>query len=154
MSALPQNYMVIEPMQLSDLRSVSLTEEQIYDFPWTLGNFADSLSSGNSMWVMRDARGELLAYAVMLLVLDEAHLLNLGVVKTRQRHGYGANLLMHLFEIAKNSGAIRMFLEVRPSNEAGRALYRKFGFNQIGRRPGYYPAHDGREDALILACDI
>jgi ribosomal-protein-alanine N-acetyltransferase len=59
-------------------------------------------------------------------------------------------LLEYLFATAKAAGAERMLLEVRPSNVSGRGLYRRFGFAEIGRRRGYYPAHDGREDAIVM----
>jgi len=83
-------------------------------------------------------------------VLDEAHLLNIGVAKRFQGQGYGARMLRHAMECARLGGAAKLFLEVRPSNEQAVSLYRHFGFRQIGLRKGYYPAIVGREDALIF----
>ncbi|MDK9726159.1 MAG: ribosomal protein S18-alanine N-acetyltransferase [Sterolibacteriaceae bacterium MAG5] len=141
------------PMAAADVPAIMETENRIYPFPWSAGNFADSLASGHSAWVCREA-GAMVGYAVMMLVLDEAHLLNISVAAERQRGGLGSRLLEFLFEEAKAHGAARMFLEVRPSNASGLGLYRRFGFAEIGRRRGYYPAHDGREDAIVMARDL
>jgi ribosomal-protein-alanine N-acetyltransferase len=92
-----------------------------------------------------------MGYAVMMLGADEAHLLNLSVAAPYQRAGLGRRLLEHLIDVARGHGAHTLFLEVRPSNVAGRRLYARRGFAQVGRRKDYYPAAVGREDALILS---
>jgi len=137
------------PMQSGDLDAVLAAERRIYAFPWTRGNFDDSLASGYGAWLMLDG-ASLLGYAVMMLVLDEAHLLNISIVPERQRAGMGSTLLEQLLAEAAGRGALRMFLEVRPSNLAARAFYLRHGFVQVGERPAYYPAHQGREAALVL----
>ena len=151
MSAVLQNAAKFEfaPMSLGDLDAVLAVEQRAYAFPWTRGNFSDSLASGYSAWLMRDGEG-MLGYSVMMLVLDEAHLLNISIVPERQRAGFGSVLLEHLFEVARSQGAARMLLEVRPSNLSARAFYDRHGFVGIGERPGYYPAHKGREAALVM----
>jgi ribosomal-protein-alanine N-acetyltransferase len=88
------------------------------------------------------------------MVLDEAHLLNLSVVRTWQNKGCGAALLRRLCDMAREHGAIRMYLEVRPSNRAALALYRRSGFTDVGVRRGYYPALFGREDAIVMSVDF
>jgi ribosomal-protein-alanine N-acetyltransferase len=137
-------------MRPEDLDTVSEVERRAYPFPWSRGNFADSLASGYSAWTCHDDDG-MVGHALLMLVQDEAHLLNLTIRPERQREGLGSIFLEHLFAVARGHGALRMLLEVRPSNAAGRALYERFGFAQIGRRRGYYPGHGGREDALVLA---
>ncbi len=137
------------PMNLRDLDSVAALEASLQVFPWSRGNFADSLEAGHSVWVLR-LGGELVGFSVVMSVLDEAHLLNIGVAKRFQGQGYGARLLRHAMECARLGGAAKLFLEVRPSNEQAVSLYRHFGFRQIGLRKGYYPAIVGREDALIF----
>jgi len=93
-------------------------------------------------------------YAVMLQVLDEAHLLNITVLPELQRSGRGSALLQYLFDEARSQNVKRMLLEVRPGNLAGMALYLRHGFVEIGRRRDYYPAHEGREDAIVMARDL
>lgn len=144
---------VVAPMHADELDALLEIERRTYPFPWTRGNFADSLISGYSGWTCR-VDGEPVAYAVMMLVVDEAHLLNLTVAPDWQRRGYGTLMLHHLISIARGHGARRMFLEVRPSNAAGQGIYRRLGFGVIGLRRGYYPAPAGREDALVMAADL
>ena len=137
------------PMNERDLDAVAALEAGLQVFPWSRGNFADSLESGYSVWVLR-LGGELIGFSVVMSVIDEAHLLNIGVSKRYQGQGYGARLLRHAMECARLGGAAKLFLEVRPSNERAVELYRHFGFRQIGTRKGYYPGVTGREDALIF----
>jgi ribosomal-protein-alanine N-acetyltransferase len=136
-------------MRPEDIDAVMAIEKTIYPFPWTAGNFADSLASGYGAWVCLED-GAMVGYAVMMLVVDEVHLLNISIAAERQRTGLGGELLEFLLATAKAAGAVRMLLEVRPSNVSGGGLYRRFGFKEIGRRRGYYPAHDGREDAIVM----
>jgi len=137
------------PMQLNDLDAIMAIEPYIYPYPWTRGNFSDSLNSGYSAWVL--LRNEvIIGYALVMMVLDEAHLLNLSVAKTYQKQGLGRILLEHMIQIAKNNQAANMFLEVRPSNISAIALYENMGFNEMAIRRGYYPAKNGREDAVLM----
>ena len=148
MNALP---LVAEffPMNERDLDQVAALEASLQPFPWSRGNFADSLSAGYSAWVCRIG-GELIGFSVVMSVIDEAHLLNIGVGERFQGRGYGARLLRNVMQVARQAGANKLFLEVRPSNARAVELYRHFGFRQIGLRKGYYPAAIGREDALIF----
>lgn len=137
------------PMGLHDLAAVAAIEQEIHPFPWSQGNFADSLKAGYSCWICMQGV-ELVGYSVTMMVLDEAHLLNISVAKAHQGVGLGARLLRHAMLNAEAAGALSLLLEVRPSNEKALILYRHFGFSQIGVRKGYYPATTGREDALVF----
>lgn len=136
-------------MNERDIDAVAALEASLQAFPWSRGNFADSLLAGHSVWVVRIG-GDLVGFSVVMSVIDEAHLLNIGVCQRYQGQGYGARLLRRAMESARLGGAAKLFLEVRPSNAQAVALYRHFGFRQIGLRKGYYPAETGREDALIF----
>ncbi len=153
MSAVPESLPALAPMQADEVDAVLAVENRAYPFPWTRANFSDSLAAGYSAWTCR-FDGALVGYAVMMLVLDEAHLLNLTVAPDWQRRGYGTLIMHHLFAVARTHGAKRMFLEVRPSNMPGQGLYRRLGFETVGRRRGYYPAGAGREDAVVMAADL
>ncbi len=142
------------PMRTDDLDDVVQAEREIYPFPWTHGNFADSLRSGYSCWVLRDAGGELQAYAVVMLALDEAHLLNLSVARNFQRSGLGWRTLEWIADVSRGHGARTMLLEVRPSNPAAIRLYERYGFQRIGIRRGYYPAAECREDAIVMRVSL
>lgn len=139
------------PMEMDDLPAVHALEVQVYPHPWTLGNFADSLASGYHGWVLRDEEGTLNGYFLLMAAVDEAHLLNVAVSQARQGQGVGLFLLDKVVACARGLSMQSVLLEVRPSNLRALTVYERYGFTQIGRRKGYYPAHDGqREDAIVM----
>nr|WP_269450952.1 ribosomal protein S18-alanine N-acetyltransferase [Stenotrophomonas sp. MMGLT7] len=140
-------------MRESDLDTVMEIEKRAYPFPWTRGIFRDCLQAGYPGRVM-EAGGAIIGYGVLSLAADEAHVLNVCVDPQHQSHGHGRDLLRALVQLACDRGARRIFLEVRPSNAPAVALYHSEGFNEIGRRPRYYPAEHGREDALVMAMEL
>ncbi|MGJ8618970.1 MAG: ribosomal protein S18-alanine N-acetyltransferase [Methylophilaceae bacterium] len=140
---------LIRTMQEIDLDAVMLIEPTIYSHPWTRGNFLDSLHAGYHAWVMTQG-DEVIGYAVLMIVLDEAQLLNLSIATSFQKQGLGSALLNHVMTQAVSLEADYMFLEVRASNVAAIALYQRVGFKQVSVRRGYYPADPGREDAIIM----
>jgi ribosomal-protein-alanine N-acetyltransferase len=142
----------LRSMQTADLDAIMAIEPHIYYHPWTRGNFSDSLNSGYSAWVLTDstAAQKIIGYALMMMVLDEAHLLNLSIAKAYQKQGLGRLLLEHMLAIANKHQAAHMFLEVRSSNIAAISLYENLGFNEMSIRRGYYPAAAGREDAVLM----
>jgi ribosomal-protein-alanine N-acetyltransferase len=154
MSAQLKHHLSLRPMQLDDLDAIMQIEPTIYSHPWTRGNFSDSLNSGYSAWVLEEQvlenKREMIGYALMMMVMDEAHLLNLSIAKTRQKQGLGRYLLEHMLKIAKTHQAANLFLEVRTSNISAIALYENMGFCEMAVRRGYYPAKVGREDAVLM----
>jgi ribosomal-protein-alanine N-acetyltransferase len=140
-------------MAEDDLDAVVALEASLQDFPWSRGNFADSLAAGHEMRVLRLA-GDVVGFSVVMSIVDEAHLLVIGVDRPHQRHGHGARLLQQAIETARAGGAVRLLLEVRPANTQAIALYQGFGFEQVGVRRGYYPAVAGREDALVFQMEL
>ncbi len=150
MSARPQSPVDEVVIAERDLPEVAAIEAQAYAFPWTPGNLRDSLRAGHLFLGLRQ-HGVLLAYAIVMPVLDEAHLLNLTVDPRRQGEGIGRRMLLCSMRVAATQLAARsMLLEVRPSNAVALSLYSGLGFAQIGLRRQYYPAEHGREDALVL----
>ena len=150
MSAVLKEGPQLAAMGEADLAEVLAIESAVYSHPWTRGNFADSLRSGYACRTWR-LGGELVGYFVLMAAVGEAHLLNLSVAAAQQRRGHGTALLGEAMRLARELGARHMFLEVRPSNRPGQALYERFGFRRVARRRGYYPAGAGREDALVLS---
>lgn len=139
------------PMTEADLDQVLALEQAVYPHPWTRGNFADSLASGYSAWVLRDDEHALVGYFMLMAAVDEAHLLNVAVAAGRQREGIGLYLLDKVAACARGVGAESVLLEVRPSNVRAQKIYLRYGFAEIGRRKAYYPAHNGmREDAIVM----
>jgi [ribosomal protein S18]-alanine N-acetyltransferase len=125
-----------EPMTLADLEAVLAIEQLAYAFPWTRGNFIDSLAAG---------------YCVAMNGVDEMHLLNLTVAPDCQHRGLARGLLDALVADSRAAGAAWLWLEVRESNQRAREVYRRYGFAQAGWRRAYYPASAGqREDACVM----
>ncbi len=137
-------------MRESDLAAVMRIEVRAYDYPWTYGIFQDCLRYGYCCWVFeRDDCVD--GYGVMSIAAGEAHILNLCVRPEVRRHGLGRKILNYLVDLARRHDADTVLLEVRPSNRAAVSLYHELGFNEVGTRRNYYPAENGREDAMILA---
>lgn len=138
-------------MEMSDLADVQNIENDVYPYPWTHGNFLDSLYSGYESWVLREQDGMLAGYFLIMFAVDEAHLLNITVRRDLHGHGLGRALLDKVVEVARDNAMASVLLEVRPSNLRALSVYRRYGFAEIGRRKGYYPAADNtREDAIVM----
>ena len=141
------------PMRVEDIDAVMALEREIYPFPWTHGNFRDSLTAGYSCWVY--AFGDApVGYGIMMVAAGEAHLLNLGIARDWQRQGLGRKFLEHLIGVAQGYRAETMFLEVRPSNTPALRLYAAMGFSEIAVRRNYYPAENGREGAILMGLPL
>lgn len=144
----------LRPMRETDLDVIMRLEESAYPFPWTRGIFRDCLRAGYSMWV-QERDGGIIGYGVLSFAADEAHVLNLCTALGNEGQGLGQRMLHALLRIARAGGAQRVYLEVRPSNARAITLYDRSGFNEIGRRPRYYPtANHGREDAIVMAMEL
>lgn len=153
MSAQLESYASVRPMGEADLDRVATLESEIYPFPWSWRNFADSLNAGYSCWLYHYGE-HVIGYVVVMVTGDEGHLLNLSVARDWQGHGWGRKLLLHVLDTARQYGVASLFLEVRPSNHIARRLYESAGFNEIGLRRAYYPAENGREDAIVMALQL
>ncbi len=121
---------------------------------WTPENYRSSLRAGYWSQVLSDAGGRVVAACVAMDGVDEIHLLNIAVARGWQGHGLARGLLQTLYERCRQQRAEALWLEVRPSNSRARALYQREGFVDIGLRKHYYPAEDGREDALVMRREI
>lgn len=139
----------IRLMQLADVEKVVMIEREVFLFPWTKGNFEDSIHAGYHCFVLE--RGEcMFGYSVMSVAASEAHLLTLGIAAIHQQQGWGRKMLQHVILTARQRDARYLFLDVRESNRVAAQLYEQTGFRQVGKRRGYYPAMAGREDSLVM----
>ncbi|MEO6697335.1 MAG: ribosomal protein S18-alanine N-acetyltransferase [Gammaproteobacteria bacterium] len=149
-AVLKQPTLSLRPMNLSDLPAIMAIEHRAYEYPWTEGIFLDCLRVGYCCWVCVNGQ-EIVGYAVMSAGGGEAHVLNICVSPEYRHQGLGHRLLDHMLNLAQQYNSDTVLLEVRASNLAAIGLYRSMGFNEIGMRMGYYPAPNGKEDAVILA---
>lgn len=139
----------LRDMSAADVDAVLAIEQQVHSHPWTRGMFNDSLSNSYICSVY-EAGQKIAGYAVLMPALDEVHLLDISIASACQRKGLGEKLLGDMLALARERKFARMILEVRRSNLAAMALYRKAGFTEIGVRHAYYPAQNGREDAIVM----
>lgn len=147
--------MHFQRMHVDDLADVLVIENAVYPFPWTRGNFLDSLYSGYDAWLLREASGQLAGYFLLMTAVDEGHLLNISVRRDLHGKGLGRMQLGKVVAICREKGMSSVLLEVRPSNQRALAVYLRYGFVQIGKRKGYYPAANGtREDAIVMRFEL
>src|SRR6185503_14004968 len=130
MSAQVDSITAYRRMADAALDCVAAIEQGVHVHPWTRGNFADSISAGYHCWVVTRGR-ELVGYGVEMIAADEAHLLNLSVAPQHHRRGIGTELARFFVGLARDHGAGKIYLEVRPSNVGARALYAEQGFAEI-----------------------
>jgi ribosomal-protein-alanine N-acetyltransferase len=156
MSAVLRDDRLLLPMTVRQLDAVLAIELQAYPFPWTRGNFVDSLASGYTAQVLYGPQGELLGYFIAMEGVDELHLLNITVAPAAQGQGHARFMLDELCALARARAAQQIWLEVRGSNLRARSIYERYGFRHVGVRRGYYPASraehpTGREDAMVMS---
>lgn len=155
MSAFPVETRRLQPLMLAMLDDLLTIETQAYAFPWSPGNFIDSLAAGYLCRVLRGARGEWLGYFIAMPGAAEMHLLNITVTPEQQGRGHARFMLDALVEMSRESGAAVLWLEVRKGNPRARSLYARYGFKEVGVRPRYYPdSHGRREDAVVMSLSL
>jgi len=142
-------------MQAADISDVLAIENDVYPFPWTRGNFLDSINSGYETWILRNGAGVLNGYFLLMPAVDDAHLLNITVHRDLQGYGIGMLLLNKAKAITLDRKLNALLLEVRPSNTRAEKIYERYGFTRVGVRKGYYPApNNQREDAIVMKLDL
>jgi len=159
MSAVLRDERLLLPLTVQQLDAVLAIEQQAYAFPWTRGNFIDSLASGYPSQVLYGPQGELLGYFIAMEGVDELHLLNITVAPASEGRGHARFMLDELCALCRTKQAKQIWLEVRESNLRARAIYERYGFVHVGLRRGYYPAArsthaSGREDAVVMSLSL
>ena len=139
----------VRPMCLADVDEVQEIEKGCFSVPWSRAAFEKEITENRcARYLVAERGGQVVAYAGMWLVIDEAHITNIAVHPEARNRGFGERLLRALMRLASDTGMGMITLEVRRSNEAAQALYRKAGFQDVGYRKRYY--EDNQEDALIM----
>lgn len=148
-----QDYVLVRSTE-ADLDAVMEIEHLAFSTPWVREAFVDELTRPWArLEVLRQkASNRVVAFCNYWLVSDELHILNIAVHPNERRHGHASRLLAHIVSEAHRASFRLLMLEVRVSNTAAQALYRKFGFREIGRRPKYYA--DTGEDALLMDLEL
>lgn len=153
----------LRPAQSADLEAIHRIECDSFADPWSRASFASSMSLDRILFLVAEGAGGkggeggagsagILGYVVALLLFDEAEIANLAVAREARCRGIGGMLLDRAVADAVNGGVRSLYLEVRESNAAARALYHSRSFAEVGRRRGYY--RHPVEDALVLKRDL
>lgn len=141
----------ISLMTSADVDGMCIIENASFATPWSRQSIEGELENACARYLVAHKDGEVVGYAGMWLVIDEAHVTNVAVRADMRGQGLGSALMERLIQLAADSGMIWMTLEVRRSNKVAQALYHKFGFIDVGYRKRYY--EDNQEDALLMGLD-
>lgn len=140
-------------MNLKDIDGVLAVEQRAFTAPWSRQAFlAELVDNQFAYYFVAEYQGRIVGYAGIWLIVDEGHVTNIAVDPDFQGHHLGEALLKQLLALCMSRYIARITLEVRVSNEVAQNLYRKFGFEGVGRRKGYYT--DNGEDALIMWANV
>jgi len=143
----------IRPMTVADVDCVAEAERVCFSDPWSRASIAGCIGCDfMRTYIAEDENGDTVGYAITSIAADEAELLNIAVLAPYRRFGYGSELLAYILADMSKNGAANVWLEVRESNSAARALYEKFGFTAAGRRRRYYD--NPREDAIVMTLQL
>jgi len=136
-------------MTMADIDAVAELEKLVFTLPWSRDSFRREVEENvAARYLALEDQGRVVAYGGMWLVIDEAHITNIAVHPEARGKGFGERLLRALMRLASDTSMGMITLEVRRSNAAAQALYRKAGFQDVGYRKRYY--EDNQEDALIM----
>jgi ribosomal-protein-alanine N-acetyltransferase len=142
----------IEAMRLEDLPQVQAIEQASFTTPWPPHAYRNELQANRlAQYLVVRAGSEVVGYAGLWLMVDEAHITTFAIHPAWRRRRLGERLLLAVLDVARAQRAREATLEVRLSNLAARRLYEKYGFRPVGLRPNYYS--DDREDALIMTTE-
>ena len=141
--------MEIRRMTLDDLPAVIELDSLSFTLPWPERSFRFELTDNpaSRCWVV-EQDGKVLGMIVAWMLVDEAHIATIATHPEHRRHGIARKLLMYALRYMSKEGAVTSFLEVRESNSAAQEMYRKFGYEEVGRRKRYYK--DTNEDAILM----
>jgi ribosomal-protein-alanine N-acetyltransferase len=142
----------LERMSPFDIAAVLRIEHVSFPSAWSAESYLRELRNPTSYYIVARWRGDIVGYAGMWVIPDEAHVSTIAVHPEVRRGGLGEAMMRHLIGVARARGATRMTLEVREANEAAQSLYTKLGFIVQGIIPRYYG--DTGENALVMAKDL
>ena len=135
-----------------DLKGMYEVERTSFGSPWSYDSFAENFYNPFSIYVLAQAEEDVLGFGGMQVIFEEAHVMNIAVLSAHRRKGIAGKILELMVQEAKQRGATIMFLEVRASNTPAKALYKKYGFVEMGIRRKYYS--DNGEDAIIMTLEL
>lgn len=139
----------IRPLEMVDLEQVVAIEHKAHDYPWKKSIHLSCIEQEYPSLVL-EHKSSIIAYVVFNYLFDECHLMNITTATSHQGRGFASQLIQAMFKQARVAGMQSVLLEVRESNQPALSFYIKEGFEEIGRRPNYYPSKDAREAAIVM----
>jgi ribosomal-protein-alanine N-acetyltransferase len=136
----------------NDLDAVAAIERQSFSDPWSRASFAQLIGRDHLVFFVATRKGAVAGFSIAYAAVGEAEIANIAVATAARGQGVGGALLRHLLTTLRAGGAVEVWLEVRASNAAARALYERFGFVEVGRRRNYY--RRPVEDAISMRRDL
>lgn len=143
----------IRRMVREDIPAVAALEKKTFSEPWNEKGFEDALLGSQNIFLTAVGKEDLIAgYIGLYGSFDEGDITNVAVAEEFRGLGIGFLLVESIKEMASSQGIRQIFLEVRASNAAARALYRKAGFEACGQRKDFY--REPVEDAILMRAGI
>lgn len=139
---------MIRKMTDRDIDRIMIIEVESFSLPWSKQSYLSELKNNFANYLVCDYEGEVAGYGGMWIVFEEAHITNIAIARDYRGTGMGKALMLELEEVARQKNALRILLEVRPSNQAARNMYKSLGFIDTGLRKAYYS--DNGEDAILM----
>lgn len=139
---------IIRKMTERDLAAVMQIEEEAFSLPWSIESYLGELRNQFANYRVCDVEGQIAAYAGIWVVFEDAHITNVAVGAKYRSMGMGKALMRAAENIAREKKALRILLEVRPSNTVARKMYSELGYMETGLRQNYYS--DNQEDAILM----
>lgn len=137
-----------EPISADKIDAIHAIESICQSAPWSKRSFENEITNPQSVFRVAIESGEVVGFAGLWMIVDEAHIINVAVKPEKRRLGIGKRLIEEILRLAKERGSVCATLEVRKSNVGAVELYKGFGFEEVAVRKGYYP--DNKEDAIVM----
>lgn len=141
----------IRKMQMEDVETVADLDTKCFPTPWTAAAYYTEVNNPSAYYVVAKSVGEIVGYAGMWMIMDEAHITTIGVDPRFRGRKIGERVLVHMLDEAIHRGGRRATLEVRRNNSVAQQLYAKYHFHTVAIRKGYYA--NNNEDALVMWID-
>ena len=142
----------VHKMRFEESAAVAEMEHQIFPDKWSERAVLDTLENEQTICLTAEKAGRLIGYLFAYVAADEADIARVAVLKESRKQGVGSELMKELKKVGQEQELKKLLLDVRRSNTAARAFYKKLGFTEDGVRPGFYEKPE--EDAVLMSCEI
>lgn len=146
-----KNNIVITKMQFEDLQNIKQNLQSDYDDFWDLDVISEELKCENSIYVVAKSQDEIMGFAGIKVILDEAELMNIVTKKDSRNLGIATKMMERIIQICKENKVSKINLEVNVKNTIAIKLYKKYNFKEVGLRKKYY---NNTDDALLFTLNL